>query len=380
MNPKGLGASYGLLPSRSEINEDHAQNDTGLSSISDAEHLSSQEQRKSTEPLSSTNIHRSAFILVLVGLYAFAVLFAWNVMCIQTERPITTGHYGLFWEDLKGAGSSGHSLYEKNENWYMAARVLQAAANVSTIPLTSAVCSSAAVVYAQRSRRWSPSTNLTLRQMMTLANNGWVDLNVYTQLMTKSGRKRHASPFLILTMLMSILGLAIAPLQQAFMHTKTIKTPTIPLISDCVMDIPHHIDMDYEDQANTAPILMMCKDLESATPAQFEPLLWSGANTANTSCTLDRKQSVHEIEGVIPRHCFETEKTLRGTYELPHPFLAQLPRGYSTGLVRQFLPRVNSSVTYEVAEEGFPANCDQIPGAYFVQYSNNTETDGFARN
>lgn len=209
-------------------------------------------------------------------------------MCIQTERPITTGHYGLFWMDLKDVGWSVHSLYEKNENWYMAARVLQAAASVSTIRLTSTVCSSVAVVYAQRSRRWSPSTDLTVRQMMTLANNGWVDLTVYAQLMTKSDRKRHASPFLILAMLLSILGLAIAPLQQAFLHTKTIKTPTMPLISDYVMDIPHHIDFDYEDRSNSAPILMMRKALESATPAQFEPLLWSGANTANTSCTLDK--------------------------------------------------------------------------------------------
>lgn len=114
MNPKGLRASYGLLPSRSETNEVPAQNDSGLSSSSDAEQSSSQEQ-KAAAPFPSTNIHRSAFILVLVGLYAFVVLFAWSVMCIQTERPITTGHYGLFWMDLKDVGWSVHSLYEKNE-------------------------------------------------------------------------------------------------------------------------------------------------------------------------------------------------------------------------------------------------------------------------
>lgn len=61
------------------------------------------------------------------------------------------------------------------------------------------------------------------------------------------------------------------------------------------------------------------------------------------------------------------------------PFWAQLPSGFSTGLVQQFAPCVNFTSKYEnITAAEFPENCDQIQGALFYHYDNRTEYDGYA--
>jgi hypothetical protein len=56
---------------------------------------------------------------------------------------------------------------------------------------------------------------------------------------------------------------------------------------------------------------------------------------------------------------------------LSDPFLAQLPNGYNTGIVQQFLPRFNSTANYEnISAADFPIDCDTIPGALSVRQSN----------
>lgn len=52
------------------------------------------------------------------------------------------------------------------------------------------------------------------------------------------------------------------------------------------------------------------------------------------------------------------------------PFIAQLPSGYNTGLIRQFLPRINSSVTRVNAATGeFPPDCQDLPGSFYARYA-----------
>ncbi|TKA29668.1 hypothetical protein B0A49_13865, partial [Cryomyces minteri] len=58
------------------------------------------------------------------------------------------------------------------------------------------------------------------------------------------------------------------------------------------------------------------------------------------------------------------------------PFFAQLPYGYNTGLIRQFIPRINSTAKYEVISAvDYPTGCDKIPGSFFVDYGNVTISD-----
>lgn len=79
-------------------------------------------------------------------------------------------------------------------------------AAVLTIPLTSAVCSKAAVIYVQRRGQ----RMLSLRQTMTLADKGWTEPEIFLKLMTGS-YKRYGSWFLLLAIAVHILGPRLEP-------------------------------------------------------------------------------------------------------------------------------------------------------------------------
>ena len=101
------------------------------------------------------------------------------------------------WRDSK----STHTLYVKNEDWYQAARVIQGIVAVLVIPMTSAVCSKAAVGFMQRKQL----RGLTLRQTMVLADKGWNVPELYWQLVS-GGFRRYGSPFLMMAICLIFLG------------------------------------------------------------------------------------------------------------------------------------------------------------------------------
>lgn len=144
--------------------ENMAENDTNV-------------ERPKPEKIPSTELHRSGYTLFLVLVYIDLAIFASAVTCSLSFRPITTASHG----PLIGNGSYVYhefawytiSLYNKNQKWYQAARVIQAIVSVLTIPLTSAVCSSAAVVFVQKK---TSHGGLSMRQVITIADKGWTDI------------------------------------------------------------------------------------------------------------------------------------------------------------------------------------------------------------
>lgn len=99
------------------------------------------------------------------------------------------------------------TAYVRNERWFRAARVAQAIVAVVTLPLTSAVCSHAAVVFMQSKAK---SSKLSLRQTMVLADRGWAQYDVYTQLLR--GRWRlYGSTLLYLALALNLLGMSSPP-------------------------------------------------------------------------------------------------------------------------------------------------------------------------
>lgn len=67
--------------------------------------------------------------------------------------------------------------------------------------------------------------------------------------------------------------------------------------------------------------------------------------------------------------CAFGQVALSNISALEDPFVAQLPAGYNTGLVRQFLPRINSSVSRErIDETQFPTNCSH-DSIFFANWS-----------
>ena len=321
----------------------------------------------------STKLHRSAYIIILVLFYTGLAISAWVITVILSFRPITAKHYGVWIynreDDGYGWGSAEHipSLFAKNEQWYRAARVIQSIVGVLTIPLTSAACSRAAVIYSQQSRK------LNLRQLIALADKGWTD--PATWLRTLFAPQRYGSFCLFGSMAIILLGSVISPLQEVVLSTKTIKIPTRPQMVSNLLDIPDQ----WADQQNTGvydPNLVVVKTrnaITSATNIQPQALLWQGAGfTCDVIENLKRGDN-GTADGSIPRVC-GIGANFGNMSQLVDPFLAQLPSGYSTGLIRQFLPRINSTAKYEViSQDKYPINCQGQPGAFWVEYGNSTD-------
>lgn len=146
---------------------------------------------------------RHYHISFVVLAYICLALFAWISTCILSFRPIVSSTYfadtthTFFYSNLD-------RLYQKNERWFQATRVLQSIVSVLAIPLTSAVCAKAAVVFAQRSSR---RTSLSLRQTMALADKGWASPAIVMRAGTPQGFKRIGSSFLLIAIVLNLIGL-----------------------------------------------------------------------------------------------------------------------------------------------------------------------------
>ncbi len=89
----------------------------------------------------------------------------------------------------------------------------------------------------------------------------------------------------------------------------------------------------------------------------FQPELWQ---EGTTHCSTNTS---------ISPECYQGGTTFYDINALLGPYIAQLPSGYQTGFMTQFMPRMNSSVSYaNVSQTEFPQNCDTMAGAYYVDY------------
>lgn len=170
--------------------------------------------------ISSRHLERFPLIVVLVTGYAILATFAWTTTCILVYRPLTTQRYTIWSKsphDLIRHYPSPR-LYVLNERWFRAASIIQAIVTVVTIPLTSAICSAAAVVFVQRRAR---GVDLTLRRTVVLADRGWSSISIFVQLL-QGHWKQYGSTFLYLAVVLNVLGGLISPLQSVFSTTVTV--------------------------------------------------------------------------------------------------------------------------------------------------------------
>ena len=115
-------------------------------------------------------------------------------------------------------------------------------------------------------------------------------------------------------------------------------------------------------------VLYTIKSSPSSPSARLDPTfntdpqsrLWSSCN--DTSELLD--------SGIYVQLCNGGVANLVNISGLVDPFLTYLPSGFSTGLVKQFSPRMNSTVTRnDITASELPADCGSLPGAFYVHYS-----------
>lgn len=140
--------------------------------------------------------HRLKLWLIL--LYATITCFSRAVTCILCYRPIRLKTY-------IGQGLYTQKQYINNDWWTTVARVSKAIVSSLAILATSAICSKASVAYCET----PPSADqkeLTMRQILALADKGWSDFRILaTALRPRLGR-RTRSRFLVFSALLRGLG------------------------------------------------------------------------------------------------------------------------------------------------------------------------------
>lgn len=200
---------------------------------------------KPSPPKPSTPLQRSVYVVFLVLLYAIAALYSWVIICILTHRPIGGISYGIEQYNYTAYHPPKHALdytqvayldifFSKSERYLRAARIIQSLVSVLTIPLTSAVCSQAAVVYIQKKRGLNRPT---LRQSMALADKGWTDIVLVTKLFF-GGWNKYRSSLLLFALFLNLLGAFNASLFDRFAHhifhrrRHIPSTAALPLIPD----------------------------------------------------------------------------------------------------------------------------------------------------
>lgn len=135
--------------------------------------------------------------------YAVLALLTWICTCVMIYRPLTTLSYGYSGKDDFGVlVAADHAKYVTNDKLYRAIRILQSVVAMLTIPTTSAICSQAAVIFIQRKRF---NVGLTLRQMMVLADKGWTEIGLVSDIIHE-GWKMFGSRFLLVAVAIHILG------------------------------------------------------------------------------------------------------------------------------------------------------------------------------
>jgi hypothetical protein len=156
----------------------------------------------------SDTVRRSWHVVYLTLFYAAIAIFAWVVVCTLAYHPVgatsytsVTQYYTTFNPDAPYSYNASFGIFAQSERYLTAARVLQSVASALTIPLTSTVCSCAAVGFLQRRRQGGP----TLRQSMVLADRGWSDPVLIAKLVA-GGWKRYGSRFLLSAIVLNLLG------------------------------------------------------------------------------------------------------------------------------------------------------------------------------
>lgn len=161
-------------------------------------------------------------------------------------------------------------------------------------------------------------------------------------------------------------GASITTLQTIFLSQKTIKVRTddywtavrLDKATAQVFDIADKLDNPSPAGLSTVLTRNVLKSTSNTTP---QPRIWQegiGCSSANKTQT---------------EQCILGTPTLGNLSDLSYPYLAQLPVGYHTGLLRQFIPRINSTIKYEaVFPEDMPLDCNSMPHAFYAHYANST--------
>lgn len=120
---------------------------------------------------------RSALWPIVVSLvYIGLCLYPWIVFCVTAKRPLGSKKE---YSDLEWNEKKIKSYIKKHEHHMRAAEIISSIAPLATIPVTSAICSMAAVAYMQHG---SSRLKMNLMQLGALVDQGWISPKVLFRL------------------------------------------------------------------------------------------------------------------------------------------------------------------------------------------------------
>ncbi|KAJ5835334.1 hypothetical protein N7447_001360 [Penicillium robsamsonii] len=336
------------LPSYTQHEEhEHTGHDSSseLSPLHDEE-LPSYSQARSTGQIlggHSTLLHRSAWVSLFTIFYVGLAVYAWAMTVTLSFRPVKAKSWGYSIESsYYGYDDRNQADFRQDRQIYRSVRTIQTFIQVVTLPWISAVCASAAVIFAQNQK---DSMGLRLRQVTTLADRKWMDFSLYRALICGRWRQ-HGSTLLAVAIFIWVFGLITYPIQSLFLNSQCVKVRTYPQQRAAVYDFKGSGYGYLQPKKDGKDVLDVRDALNKANGDSYQPNLWSN-------------------DSGVPFLTFNNMS--------PQTFYSQIPSGFNTGLIRQFAPRVNSTATYElIRESDFPAACNSghpPPDRFYAEYS-----------
>lgn len=135
--------------------------------------------------------------------YSLVTTVTLTITVVSCYKPINFATY----HNHTSKYSQGH--YFINDWTRKIAKTAMSLLAAVSIPITSAVCAKAAVVHCQKTLGMA-SPNLTLRQTLALADKGWSDLRILSQMIGLDQRGGLGSLLLLVGALFCSLGMALS--------------------------------------------------------------------------------------------------------------------------------------------------------------------------
>lgn len=113
---------------------------------------------------------------------------------------------------------------------------------------------------------------------------------------------------------------------------------------------------------NQLPVARLRDQLSIVSSKDYQPNLWQ---EVIPHCT-----PLNSSDADLSNQCYYGGTTFENMSQLLGPYSAALPSGYHTGLIAQYMPRINSSISYDyVPSAEFSQHCNTISGGYYSQYT-----------
>ncbi|KAL8667360.1 MAG: hypothetical protein Q9168_007273 [Polycauliona sp. 1 TL-2023] len=334
-----------------------------LGSSTQQQHEMSRSKSVAHKNDSSKKLEHHTLSLWLASAFAIASIFIWAITCTLSYKPIQFETY------FDTAGRFSRDQFEQNDRWRRVSRVGLQALGTLSIPVTSAICTRAVVVYCQRSsKKRQPA--ITMRQTLTLADKGWLDLHTWMNLLGPKAGKVY-SPLLLLSMLLCGVAFMISILQGAF-----VDTVSITVMTDADTN-KHNLwfgsntgPVAYSTVGTTLSILNGNKELYlpsviEATIAgkagDLQPNLWIiGQNSSNLTSMDSFYSSTGRFPDVQPEGYSVPLQQPQTVFHAKPFFTSSLPVGTDTGILKALALRMSTSLQcQELTHAEFPSDCNE---------------------